>query len=331
MQFSQLNRRELIALLGGTAAAWPLAVRAQQSAIPVIGFLRNTSRHDSVELLAAMRQGLKQAGFVEGNNLAVEYRYADSQLDRLPALAADLVHRQVALIIAGGNASSLAAKAATTTIPVVFSTGDEPVQIGLVSSLGRPGGNVTGVSFFSSTTLAGKRLDLLHEVVPKVDTIAYLMNPNNPFEHELRELRKTADALGLKIFVVSAGSDSDIEAAFARLAQERAGALLISSDSWLNSLRERLIALSARQALPTMYLLREFTAAGGLMSYGASMTEAYRQAGIYAGGILKGAQPAELPIVLPSKFELVINLTTAKALGIDVPLSLLIRADEMID
>ena len=278
-----------------------------------------------------MRQGLKQAGFVEGNNVAVEYRYADSQLDRLPALAADLVHRQVALIIAGGNASSLAAKAATTTIPVVFSTGDEPVQIGLVSSLGRPGGNVTGVSFFSITTLAGKRLDLLHEVVPKVDTIAYLMNPNNPFKHELRELRKTADALGLKIFVVSAGSDSDIEAAFARLAQERAGALLISSDSWLNSLRERLIALSARQALPTMYLLREFTAAGGLMSYGASMTEAYRQAGIYAGGILKGAQPAELPIVLPSKFELVINLTTAKALGIDVPLSLLIRADEMID
>jgi putative ABC transport system substrate-binding protein len=232
------------------------------------------------------------------------------------------------VVIAGGNASSLAAKAATTTIPVVFSTGDDPVQIGLVSNLGRPGGNVTGVSFLSTATLAAKRVDLLHQLMPKVVTLAYLTNPNNSIlEHELREV----EALGLQILVLSVGSERDLEAAFARLAQERAVALFVGGDSLFNSLRDRLVALAARQALPTMYYLREFTAAGGLMSYGASITEAYRQAGIYAGGVLKGANPGDLPVVLPTKFELVINLTTAKALGLEVPLSLLIRADELLE
>ncbi len=327
-----MRRRNFIALLAGATAAWPLAARAQQPAMPVIGFLRNTSRDDSVELLAAVRQGLKQSGFVESRNLAVEYRFADNQLDRLPALVADLVRRQVGVVIAGGNASSLAAKAATTTIPVVFSTGDDPVQIGLVSNLGRPGGNVTGVSFLSTATLAAKRVDLLHQLMPKVVTLAYLTNPNNSIlEHELREVRRAAEALGLQILVLSVGSERDLEAAFARLAQERAVALFVGGDSLFNSLRDRLVALAARQALPTMYYLREFTAAGGLMSYGASITEAYRQAGIYAGGVLKGANPGDLPVVLPTKFELVINLTTAKALGLEVPLSLLIRADELLE
>jgi putative ABC transport system substrate-binding protein len=326
-----VRRRELITLLGGSAVAWPIASRAQQP-MPVIGFLRNTTRDDSANLLAAMRQGLKQSGYVEGKNLTIEYRFADNQLDRLPAMAADLIGRQVAVIIAGGNASSLAAKTATRTIPVVFSTGDDPITDGLVSNLHRPGGNVTGVSFLSTATLVAKRLDLLHELKPKVATIAYLLNPNNPIlEHELPEVRKAANALGTQITVQSAGSERDLEAVFVRLTQERAGALLVGGESLFNSLRERIISLAARHALPTMYYLRDFAAAGGLISYGASITDAYRQAGIYAGGILKGANPAELPIILPTKFELVINLTTAKALDIDVPLSLMVRADEMID
>jgi putative ABC transport system substrate-binding protein len=326
-----VKRRAFITMLGA-AAAWPLAARAQQPAMPVIGFLRNTSRDDSVELLAAMRQGLKQSGYVEGQNLAVEYRFADNQLDQLPALTADLVRRQVAVIVTGGNASSLAAKAATTTIPVVFSTGDDPVEIGLVSNLGRPGGNVTGVSFLSTATLAAKRLDLLHQLMPKVLTIAYLRNPSNRIlEHELREVKRAAEALGLQILVLDVDSERGLEAAFARLVQERAVALFVGGDSLFNSLRDRLVALAARQTLPTMYYLREFTAAGGLISYGASITEAYRQAGIYAGGVLKGASPADMPVVLPTKFELVINLTTAKTLGLEVPLSLLIRADELLE
>jgi putative ABC transport system substrate-binding protein len=326
-----MRRREFITLMGG-AAAWPLTAHAQQPAMPVVGFLRNSSRDDSVELLVAIRQGLKKSGYVEGKNLAIEYCFADNKLDRLPALAADLVRRQVAVIIAGGNAASLAAKAATRTIPVVFSTGDDPIQIGLVSSLSRPGGNVTGVSFLPTGTLAVKRLELLHELMPKVTTIAYLFNPNNPsLEQELREARKAADALGLQILVVSVGSERDLVPAFAHLAQGRAGSLLVGADSLFFSLSDRIVALATRQALPIMHYLREVTAAGGLMSYGASITDAYRQAGIYTGGILKGASPADLPIVLPTRFELVINLTTAKALGIDVPLSLMVRADEIID
>jgi putative tryptophan/tyrosine transport system substrate-binding protein len=325
-----VNRRDFITLLGGAAAASPLAARAQQPAL--IGFLRNTSRDDSVELLAAMRQGLKQSGYIEGKNLAVEYRFADNQLDRLPAMAADLVRRQVAVIIAGGDASSLAAKAATTTIPVVFSTGFDPIEIGLVTNLSRPAGNVTGVSFFSSVGLTAKRLDLLDQLMPKVAIIAYLMNPNSPIaELELSELRQAAHSLGRQILVLGVGSERELEAAFAGLAQQRSVALLVAGHSLFSGLRNRLVALAARQVLPTMHYLREFAVAGGLMSYGASITEAYRQAGIYAGGVLNGANPGDLPVVLPTKFELVINLTTAKAFGLEVPLSLLIRADELLE
>jgi ABC-type uncharacterized transport system substrate-binding protein len=326
-----MRRREFLVLLGG-AAGWPLAASARQLAAPVIGFLRNTSRNASEEkILAAMHQGLKKSGYAEGTNLVVEYRFADNELDRLPALAADLVRRQVAVIVAGGNAASLTAKAATTTIPVVFTTGSDPIQLGLVSSLNRPGGNVTGVSFLPSA-LGVKRLQLLHELVPKVATIAYLANPHDPnFEQELQEMRAGADALSRHVLLLSVGSERDLVPAFARLAEGRAGALLVGADSLFLSLSDRLVALAMRQALPMMHYLREVTAAGGLMSYGASITDSYRQAGIYTGGILKGASPADLPIVLPTRFELVINLTTAKTLGIDVPLSLMVRADEIID
>ena len=327
-----MRRREFITLLGGAVAAWPLAARAQQPAMPVIGFLRNTSRDDSADLLAAMRQGLRQTGYVEGKNVAVEYRFADNQLDRLPALAADLVRREVAVIVAGGDASALAAKAATTTIPVVFSTGQDPIEIGLVSSLSRPGGNITGVSFFSGIVLGAKRLELLRELLPKATTIAYLMDRNSPFgELGLRELRKAEPSQGLQILVLSVGSERELEAAFASLAQQRAVPLLVAPASLFNSWRDRIAALAARQAVPTMHFMREFTATGGLMSYGTSIPDAYRQAGIYAGGILKGAKPADLPIILPTKYELVINLTTAKAFGLDMPLSLLIRADELLE
>jgi len=265
-------------------------------------------------------------------NVAVEYRFADNKLDRLPEMAADLVRRQVAVIVAGGDASSFAAKAATTIIPVVFSTGFDPVEIGLVTNLSRPGGNVTGVSFFSGVGLVAKRLELLHQLIPKVAIIAYLGNPNSPTaELELNELRQAAHSLGRQILVLSVGSERELEAAFGSLAQQRSGALLVGGHSLFSGLRDRLVALAARQALPTMHYLREFTANGGLMSYGASFTDSYRQAGIYAGRILKGAKPADLPIMLPTKFEFVINLQTARLLRIDVPLPLLAVADEVIE
>jgi ABC-type uncharacterized transport system substrate-binding protein len=327
-----VKRREFMTLLGGAAATRSLAARAQQPKVPVIGFLRNTTLDDSVNLLAAMRRGLSQSGYVEGKNLAIEYRFAENRYERLPALAADLVHRQVAVIIAGGNASSFAAKAATTTIPIVFSTGDDPIQIGLVASLSRPGGNITGVSFTTTATLAAKRLGLLRELMPNVTTIAYLMNPNNPVaEIEMREVQTAAPSLGMQIHVMKASSERDFEAAFASLAGQPNVALFVGGDSLNFSWRDRLVVLAERHALPAMYFLREFATAGGLMSYGASMTDAYRQAGVYAGEVLKGAKPNDLPVILPTKFELVVNLKTAKAMGLEVPLSLLIRLDEVIE
>jgi putative ABC transport system substrate-binding protein len=268
-----MKRRQFIALLGGTAAAWPLVARAQQLAVPVIGFLRNTSRDDSAYLLTAMRQGLKQSGYVEGQNVAIEYRFAENRYDRLPALAADLVRRQVAVIIAGGNASSLAAKAATTTIPIVFSTGDDPVQIGLVISVSRPGGNITGVSSLSSAALGAKRLGLLHELAPKATTVAYLMNPNNPAgEFELKEAETAARSLGLQILVLRVAGERDFESAFASLLQQREVPLLVPADALFYSWRDRLVALAARHAVPAIYARREHAAAGGAGPSGNAAT-----------------------------------------------------------
>jgi putative tryptophan/tyrosine transport system substrate-binding protein len=327
-----VNRRRFIKLVGGAAAAWPLAVRAQQPAVPVIGFLRDTSLADATHLVAAFRQGLKEAGLIEGQNVLIEYRSAEDQAHRLPALVADLVRQQVALIV-GNTPSALAAKAATTTIPIVFVTGNDPVINGLVASLSRPGGNTTGVSFLSSASVT-KRLELLRQFVPKPGAIAMLVDPNsnNPdAERELRDVQAAAHASGQELMVVEASSDRDIEAAFATFAQRPAVALLIASQPFFNSRRERVAALAVRHGLPAAYSLREFTTAGGLMSYGTSITGAYHLGGIYAGRILKGERPADLPVQQSTKFEFVINLRTAKGLGIDVPDRLLALADEVIE
>jgi putative ABC transport system substrate-binding protein len=327
-----MRRREFIRFFSSTVVAWPLTARAQQAAMPVVGFIRNTTRDDSADLLKAMHQGLTQTGYVEGRSVAVEYRFADNHLDRLPTMAADLVRRQVAVIVAGGDASSFAAKAATTTIPIVFSTGFDPIEIGLVTSLSRPGGNVTGVSFFSTLGTAAKRLDLLDQLMPKDAIIAYLRNPNSPTgEPEWREVENAAQSLGRQILILNVGSERELEPALGILAQHRSVALLVSGHSLFTGLRKRLVVLTARQALPTMHYLREFTATGGLMSYGASVTDAYRKAGIYAGEILNGAKPADLPIVLPTKYDFVINVKTAKAFGLEIPAKLLSLADEVIE
>ena len=328
-----MRRREFITLLlGGAAPAWPLAAQAQQPTIPVIGFIRNTTRDDSADLLKAMHQGLTQTGYVEGRNVAVEYRFADNQLDRLPTMAADLVRREVAVIVTGGDASSFAAKAATTTIPIVFATGFDPIEIGLVTSLSRLGGNITRVSFFSTLGTVAKRLDLLNRLMPKDAIIAYLRNPNSPTgEPELGEVERAAHSLGRQIFTLNVGSERELEPALASLAQHRPVALLVGGYSLFTGLRKRVVVLTARQAVPTMHYMREFTATGGLMSYGARVTDAYRQAGTYAGEILKGSKPADLPIVLPTKYEFVINLKTAKAFGLKIPPTVLALADEVIE
>jgi putative ABC transport system substrate-binding protein len=325
-----MRRREFITLLGGAAVAWPLAARAQQPAMPVVGFLRSTSLANATDLVTAFRQGLKEAGFVEGQNVAIEFRSAEDQVDRLPALVADFIRRPVAVIV-GNTPSARVAKAVTTTVPIVFSTGSDPVKDGLVASLNRPGGNVTGVVFISAV-LAAKRLELLRQLVPKAKILGLLVNPNTPdTQAERRDLLAAAQAIGQPFIILDISSDSDIEPAFATFVQRGVGALFTGGGAFMFSNRERLVALAARHGLPASYVLREYPMAGGLMSYGASISDAYRQAGIYAGRILKGEKPADLPVMQSTKFEFVINLKTAKALGLDVPAQLLALADEVIE
>jgi len=327
-----MRRREFIWLFGGAAVLWPLAVYAQQRPLPVIGFLNVASPGPLRQQIAAFREGLKESGYVEGQNVAVEYRWAEGQYERLPELAADLVRQQVSVIFVGGGApAELAVKAATTTIPIVFSTGGDPVRSGLVASLNQPSGNITGVYHFA-TGLEAKRLGLLHEMLPKATPIAVLINPNYAdAENQLRDVQEAAARLGVQLVVVRANAESDFNAAFSTVVQQRSGALLVCASPFFNNKREQLVVPAARHALPTIYEWRDFAAAGGLMSYGTSLADAYRQAGVYAGLILKGAKPADLPIVQATRFEFVINLSTAKALGIEVPPTLSARADEVIE
>ena len=325
-----MRRREFITLLGGAAAAWPFAAYAQQPTMPVVGFLRSATLADVPHWVAAFRQGLKEAGFVEGQNVAIEFRSADNQLDRLPALVADLIRQPVAVIV-GNTDAALAAKAATATVPIVFASGSDPVRDGLVASLNRPGGNVTGLVYFSAV-LGAKRLELLRQLVPGATTIAVLVNPNTPLtEAERKDVQAAAQVIGQQLIIIDISSDRDIETAFATFVQRGASALLVGTGGFLNSNRERIAAVANRHALPASYSQREGVVAGGLMSYGPSISDAYRQAGIYSGRILNGEKPADLPVMQSTKFELVLNLKTAKALGLTIPPSLLVAADEVME
>ena len=325
-----MRRRDFIALTGGEALAWPCGVRAQKPAMPVIGFLGSGSAAQWAPYVAGFRRGLNETGYVEGKNVAIEFRWAEGHLDRVPALVAELVRRQVAVLFATGAGGGVqAAKAATSTIPIVFTTGRDPVEMGLVASLGHPGGNLTGINFFTSE-LREKRLELLHALVPNATVIAYVVNPGGTTESLTRKVQEIARTFGLQLRVLSAADEQEIDAAFATFGQLRPGALLVDADIFFNSRREQFVALAARHAVPAIYDLREYVAAGGLMSYGASLSEAYRLAGIYVGKILNGAKPADLPVLQPTKVELVLNLKTAKALGLTIPQSLLLRADEVI-
>jgi putative tryptophan/tyrosine transport system substrate-binding protein len=327
-----MKRRDFITLLGGTAATWPLEVRAQQRATPVIGFLSSTSPQAYGVRLRAFAQGLKEEGYIEGQNVTIEYRWAGDQEDRLPMLAAELVHRQVTVIAAGGTPSSVAGKAATATIPIVFETASDPVTLGLVASLNRPGGNLTGVTNLN-VEVGQKRLELLRELLPAATIIAVLVNPSAPTltEQFMRDLQAAAPALGMQLHVLHASSDRDLDTAFAALGQLRADALVIGPYFFFNSRTEQLGALSLRHAVPAISTYRSFVEAGGLMSYGTDETETFRLVGIYTGKILKGANPGDLPVQRSTKVELAINLKTAKALGIAVPLALSGRADEVIE
>jgi len=322
-----IRRRDFITLLGG-AAAWPVAARAQQPSLPVIGVLSANPRES---LSKGIRQGLGETGYVEGRNMAIEFHWAENQFDRFPLLAGDLVRRPVAVILAEGEAPAKAAKAATTTIPVVFSTGGDPVRAGLVASLNQPGGNLTGVSYFSGA-LGAKQLEIIREMIPSPGPLALLINPDNPTDQSERtDVEAAARAIGQPIEVMNASSSADLEAAFSAIVGRRARGLLVAIDPVFFSARAQLAALAARHALPAIYSDRAYTEAGGLISYGASLTDAYRQTGIYVGRILKGEKPGDLPVMQPTKFELVINLKTAKALGLTIPLTLQYAADEVIE
>jgi ABC-type uncharacterized transport system substrate-binding protein len=326
-----MRRREFLGVLGGAAAAWPLAVHAQQRAMPVIGFLNGGARDAFVPMVTAFRRGLSEQGYEEGRNVAIEYRWAEGQFDRLPAMAIDLVARNTTVIAAFAPPAALAAKAATSTIPIVFVSGFDPVKAGLVASLNRPGGNVTGIHVFL-IGLEGKRLGLLRDLVPQAALVGLLINPRSPDSaDQTKGLQAAARAIGQQVAVVEAGSDAELDAAFAVLVQRQVGALVVAADQFFTVRREQIIALTARYAMPAIYELREYAVAGGLMSYGTSLPEGYYQNGVYVGRILKGANAADLPVVQSTKFEFVINLKTAKSLGVTISDNLLSLADEVIE